>query len=104
MKTGRILAVLMITAYMGLGAFQSSAQAVIANNDPLALWNEGPVKESILTFIKTVTDETDPAFIPVPDRVAVTDMDGTFLLEKPFPVNMDVVIRMMMEQIAGNPA
>ena len=31
-------------------------------------------------------------------------MDGTFMLEKPYPVNFDVIIRMMIEQIAGNPA
>ena len=80
-----------------------NAKNIVAG-DPLDLWNEGPVKASILTFIKTVTDEANPAFIPVPDRVAVTDMDGTFLLEKPNPVNFDVIIRMMMDQIAGNPA
>lgn len=72
--------------------------------DPLDLWNDGPAKTSILSFIKTVTDETNPSYIPVSDRVAVTDMDGTFLLEKPIPVNMDVIIRLMMEQMAGNPA
>ena len=89
---------------MMLGCVPSAQQNETAGKDPLDLWNDGPVKESILTFINTVTDETNPAFIPVPDRVAVTDMDGTFLLEKPFPVNFDVIIRMMMEQIAGNPA
>jgi phosphoserine phosphatase len=91
-------------ALMMPGCTPSSQQNEKAINDPLDQWNEGPVKTSILSFIKTVTDETSPDFIPVSDRVAVTDMDGTFLLEKPFPVNMDVIIRLMNEQIAVNPA
>jgi phosphoserine phosphatase len=89
---------------MMLGCAPSSQQNDITTKDPLDLWNEGPVKSSILSFVKAVTDESNPAFIPVPDRVAVTDMDGTFLLEKPMPVNMDVIIRLMMDQIAGNPS
>jgi phosphoserine phosphatase len=103
MKTLRFL-VFAILGLLMLGCLQSSQQNDKAVSDPLDLWNDGPVKASILEFIKTVTDETNPAFIPVSDRVAVTDMDGTFLVEKPFPVNMDVIIRLMIEQIAGNPA
>jgi hypothetical protein len=103
MKTRRIL-IFTTLALMMLGCTPSFKQNDQALKDPLDLWNEGPVKESILTFVKKVTDETNPAFIPVADRVAVTDMDGTFLLEKPNPVNMDVIVRMIMEQIASNPA
>lgn len=73
-------------------------------NDPLDLWNEGPAKTSIVNFMKTITDETNPEFIPVSDRVAVFDMDGTFLLEKPNPVNFDVVIRLLVEQMTFNPS
>lgn len=86
------------------GCSQLSHQSHKAVKDPLDLWNEGPVKTSILNFIKSATDGTNPAFIPVADRVAVTDMDGTFLVEKPNPVNFDVVIRMMIDQISANPA
>ena len=72
--------------------------------DPLDQWNDGPIKTHIISFIKNITEESSPDFIPVPDRVAVFDMDGTILIEKPFPVNFDVIIRMMIQQIEGNPA
>jgi phosphoserine phosphatase len=91
-------------AFLCFNCSQTGKQMKVVASDPLDLWNEGPVKSSILSFVKAVTDEANPAFIPVPDRVAVTDMDGTFLLEKPMPVNMDVIIRLMMDQIAGNPS
>ena len=70
---------------MMLGCVPSSQQNDKAVSDPLDQWNEGPVKASILSFVKKVTDETNPDFVAVADRVAVFDMDGTFLLEKPNP-------------------
>ncbi|MEE4178246.1 MAG: HAD family hydrolase [Bacteroides sp.] len=103
MKTVRFFAVLAITAYLGLGVFQSSAQAVMAHDDPLALWNEGPAKTSILDFLGTVTDVNNPGFLPVNERVAVFDMDGTILLEKPDFVYFDFVIRELIQQIEENP-
>ena len=103
MKTIRILLFAAI-AVMGFSCTEPAPHKNAVAGDPLDLWNDGPVKASILNFIKTVTDESNPVFIPVPDRVAVTDMDGTFLLEKPNPVNFDVIIRLMVDQIAGNPA
>lgn len=103
MKTPRLF-ILATIALFAWGCSPSSQRNETVVSDPLDQWNEGPVKISILNFIKTVTDENNPAFIPVADRVAVTDMDGTFLLEKPNPVNFDVIIRLMMDQIASNPS
>jgi phosphoserine phosphatase len=103
MKTNRLL-LLVPLAILGFSCTEPATHQKLVAADPLDLWNEGPEKASILEFIKTVTDETNLAFIPVSDRVAVTDMDGTFLVEKPFPVNMDVIIRLMNEQIAVNSA
>ena len=103
MKTLRHL-ILATVAVSLWGCSPLSRQDDGAAVDPLDQWNEGPVKSSILSFVNAVTDESNPAFIPEPDRVAVTDMDGTFLLEKPNPVNFDVIIRLMVDQMAGDPA
>lgn len=103
MKTLRLL-IFTTTALIVMGCSQSFQKNDTAISDPLDLWNEGPSKSAILNFVKMVTNENIPAFIPVSDRVAVTDMDGTFLLEKPNPVNFDVIIRLMVDQIASNPA
>jgi len=103
MKTIRLLLFAAI-AFIGFSCSQPSHPEDTVSDDPLDQWNEGHVKSTIVNFVKTVTDESNPAFIAVSDRVAVTDMDGTFLLEKPNPVNFDVVIRMMRDQISANPA
>ncbi len=51
-------------------------------HDPLVLWNENAAAKTALTdYVRTVTDEGSVDFIPVEDRIAVFDFDGTLFLE-----------------------
>ena len=45
---------------------------------PFPSWAETETKSSILEFVRTVADEADPDHVPVAERVAVFDDDGTF--------------------------
>ena len=48
----------------------------------LRYWAKNSVaKEKLVSYVKDVTDKESKNFIPVADRVAVFDMDGTFLCE-----------------------
>jgi phosphoserine phosphatase len=51
---------------------------------PLASWHDGCAKQSILDFVRKVTVEGSPDFVPPPERIAVFDNDGTLWSEKPF--------------------
>ena len=104
MKTIRLFAIFVTMAIVVSGYSQPSHLNAIITQDPLNQWNEGPAKTSVLTLVETVTDKTNPKFLPVQDRVAVFDMDGTILLEKPNFVLFDFITRIILEQIAGNPA
>ena len=44
-------------------------------------WNEGNALTSLTTYVAAVTDENSEDFIPVKDRIAVFDMDGTLACE-----------------------
>jgi phosphoserine phosphatase len=55
---------------------------------PLELWNEGLAKSAILDFVKRVTDRDGPDFVPIPERIAVFDNDGTLWSE--FPMQTQV--------------
>ena len=103
MKIIRFL-ILVSVAFIGFSCSQSSIHNAQKVSDPLDQWNDGQAKTSILNFMKMATDETNSAFIPVSNRVAVFDMDGTFLLEKPNPVNFDVIIRILVDQMTSNPS
>ncbi len=52
-------------------------------DSPLASWNDGPRKEAILGFVAAATNEQTVDFVPVEDRIATFDMDGTLWVEMP---------------------
>src|SRR4029078_12694848 len=60
-----------------------TARAEMAGTDPLPSGNDGPVKKSILDFVAAVTKEGGPDFVPVPERIATFDNDGTLWVEQP---------------------
>ena len=51
--------------------------------DPLASWNDGTSKQAIIQFVSKVTNEGSADFIPVGDRIACFDNDGTLWCEQP---------------------
>jgi hypothetical protein len=54
--------------------------------DALPSWNPGPARSAILDFVARVTEEGGRDFVPVGERVAVFDNDGTLWCEMPAPV------------------
>lgn len=51
--------------------------------DPLPSWKDGPAKKAIINFVNQTTKEGSPAFIPVAERIACFDNDGTLWSEQP---------------------
>lgn len=51
--------------------------------DPLPSWNDDSLKASIIAFVKDVTTEGSPKFVPAQDRIATFDNDGTLWAEQP---------------------
>jgi hypothetical protein len=60
--------------------------------DPLPSWNEGSAKQSIIGFVEKVTRPGSPDFVPVPERIAVFDNDGTLWCEQPLPTQLYFVL------------
>ncbi|NCD69362.1 HAD family hydrolase [Mucilaginibacter agri] len=63
-------------------ASQGAASADTSSN-PLPSWNNGPVKTSIIDYVKAATDTGSETFIPIADRIATFDNDGTLWSEQP---------------------
>jgi phosphoserine phosphatase len=51
--------------------------------DPLPSWNSGKTKQSLTTFVEKTTKPGSPDFVPVAERIAVFDNDGTLWAEQP---------------------
>jgi phosphoglycolate phosphatase-like HAD superfamily hydrolase len=52
-------------------------------SNPLPSWNDGKAKRSIEAFIQRVTKTGSKDFVPIPERIAVFDNDGTLWPEYP---------------------
>jgi phosphoserine phosphatase len=58
----------------------------------LASWNDGATQEALVGFVeRTVSDG-----VPVEERVAVFDNDGTLWCEKPMPIQLDFILRRLV--------
>ena len=55
---------------------------------PLPSWNDGAAKKSIIDFVEKVTKDGSPDFVPVAERIATFDNDGTLWCEQPMPVQL----------------
>ena len=60
----------------------------LAQSDSLPSWNDGPSKKAITEFVAKVTREGGPDFVPVPERIATFDNDGTLWCEQPMYVQL----------------
>jgi phosphoglycolate phosphatase-like HAD superfamily hydrolase len=74
----RIVHAALTALILMLAAVTASAQT-----DPLPSWNEGAVKKSITDFVARVTTQGGADFVPVPERIATFDNDGTLWCEQP---------------------
>lgn len=64
-------------------AFSLFHVASIRAADPLPSWNDGKAKQSVLAFVEKVTKPGSPDFVPVAERIATFDNDGTLWVEQP---------------------
>ncbi|SHL65763.1 HAD family hydrolase [Flavobacterium chilense] len=77
--------------------------AVTISNDPLPSWNEGTLKDDIISYVKKVTTEGTSDFIPVEARIATFDNDGTLWAEKPYVQELFAFYR-VKKMVEANPA
>src|SRR5437763_1208628 len=70
------------------GPFRPTSATAQGQADPLPSWNCGPVKTSITDFVARVTTQGGPDFVPVEQRIATFDNDGTLWVEHPMYVQL----------------
>lgn len=72
---------------LGLTVAFMWALTFTANNahaaDPLASWNDGKAKESIIAFVEKVASKSSADFVPASERIATFDNDGCLWAEQP---------------------
>jgi hypothetical protein len=66
----------------------NGALAQASASDPLPSWNDGATKKSITDFVARVTTPGSSEFVPLAERIATFDNDGTLWCEHPMYFQM----------------
>src|SRR5215471_7320505 len=69
----------LLPAMSGVPLFAEAQAQTIA----LGSWNDGPAKQAIFDFVRATADEGSSKFIPLQERIATFDQDGTLWVEHP---------------------
>jgi phosphoglycolate phosphatase-like HAD superfamily hydrolase len=67
-------------------------------------WREGAAKRAIVDFVARVTGADGSTPVPLDERIAVFDNDGTLWAEKPMPSQLDFILRRLREMAALDPS
>jgi len=70
----------------------------------LSSWNDGSSKSAIVDFVKRVTTDGGPDFVPPAERIAVFDNDGTLWSEKPMPIELGFILMRLAAMADKDPA
>src|SRR3954452_19937557 len=79
-------------------------RGVAVVNGELSTWREGPAKQAIVDFVAATCGQNGSEPVPVEERVAVFDNDGTLWSEKPLPIQADFILRRLAEMAEADPA
>ena len=69
----------------------------------LSRWRDTPTKQAICDFVRRTCGEDGSVAVPVEERVAVFDNDGTLWCEKPMPIQLDFILRRLVEMATAQP-
>ena len=64
----------------------------------LASWSDGGARDAIVAFVERAVSD-----VPVEERVAAFDNDGTLWCEKPMPIQADFILRRLSEMAQADP-
>ncbi|WP_181781892.1 HAD family hydrolase [Pseudonocardia pini] len=70
----------------------------MAEEQRLASWRDGPARHAITAFVRRVVES-----VPVAERVATFDNDGTLWCEKPMPIQLDFILRRLAAMAQATP-
>ena len=71
--------------------------------DPLPSWNDVASKDNILNYVNDVTNSNSEHFIPLKDRIATFDNDGTLWSEQPAYFQLFFAIDRLKQMASDHP-
>lgn len=75
----------------------------LAQTDFLQSWNNGPAKKAIIEFVNVTTDTSNPKFVPVSERIATFDQDGTLWVSHPMYPQIQFCLERVLRFVEKKP-
>lgn len=66
-------------------------------------WNRGPAADGIIAFLQNISDPDSPGYVDPEARLAVFDLDGTLLIERPFYTEVLIAAERLKARAAADP-
>ncbi len=89
---------------LGLTQAEVAPRASLNLQGYLLSWNDGDVKNKIVSFVESVVNPNSENFVPRDQRKAFFDMDGTLLCEKPNYIEVVVTKARLTEKAKADPS
>src|SRR4051794_13404391 len=70
----------------------------------LSTWRDTPARRAIVAFVDRVCGRDGSTPVPIEERLAVFDNDGTLWCEKPMPIQLDFILRRLVEMAEADDA
>jgi len=70
----------------------------------LTSWKDTPSTRAVLDFVARTSDEKNSDYIPVADRIAAFDNDGTLWVEQPSPAQTGLLLAKLVEKVKEDPS
>src|SRR4029453_16980145 len=80
-----------------LGSSETPRAGRVRMPDLLPSWRAGRAKDAIVAFVERVHGARTSTPVPVEERIAVFDNDGTLWCEKPMPIQLDFILGRLVE-------
>lgn len=98
----QLILLLVLIACKPSGSPKDEPAEAVAAPEPLPSWQE-PVAEEIMNYVQAVTDSSSADFIPVKERIATFDNDGTLWSEQPLYFQLFFVFDRIKEMAPQHP-
>lgn len=69
----------------------------------LSSWNDSASKSAIMDFVAKTTSKSSDSYVPIQDRIAVLDNDGTLWSEKPYYFQLAFALDRVKEMAEKHP-
>lgn len=70
----------------------------------LASWNDTPTRQALVDYVEGAVQEGGAQYVPLSERIAVFDNDGTLWCEKPMPPELGFVLQRLAEMAEQDPS